>query len=293
MTELLLDSRILIEEPRILILDTNNYKLLTTPYVLEQIRSSGTSLNISYTNRLKLIENAVDKNIITIVPSTEEVEFIEEIEYSINSPRLDYIEKKMLAYILFKKQEGKKVYLVTRDRLLIKFANNYKIELFNISELDTLLGASEIKQESSSGIYQEIETYERKERSKISSGIFIGILLSFIAYEVYLHIELIIASTNVWGTISLIILLSFILYIIREKWRLPYGVLEFFVGVFSIVAVFYPNRFNLSSIALDSNLLIKVIGGLYIMVRGIDNVMIALNDTKFGIRFRRLFSIVN
>ncbi len=292
MKELLLDSRTIIEDPRILGLDKSKFKLLTIPFVIEEIRTSGNDSNISYANRLKLIEKAVYSENINIVPSNiEEIQAVEFIQYSITSPRLNNTEKNILAYILFRKQKGENIYLVTDNKLLKKIAASYKIELFDNSELDKLLNEVESKSDGVDDIYSQIENYERKEKNKIFSGILLGIFLSFIAFNIYTNIDLIIASTNVWGAISLIILLSFILYIIREKWRLPYGFLEFSVGVFSIIVIFYPSRFNFDEIPFDSNLFIKIIGGLYIMVRGIDNVMIALKDTRFGIFFRRTLSL--
>ncbi|CAN5631441.1 hypothetical protein BH11BAC3_BH11BAC3_08180 [soil metagenome] len=289
MKELLLDARTIIEDPRVLGLISEDYNLITTPLVLESIRRSGNMSNISYDERLTLIENAVKKEILFIAPSSNYE--IELIEYSITNFRLTITEKNILAYILYCRKNQQNISLVTKSKTLQKAAATYKINIFPLKELDVLLDSIPKQNYQSDNIIAQIEEYERKERKKILIGLTIGAILSYLAFKIYYNINTILASTNVWGTIALIIILSFTLYIIREKWRLPYGFLEFSIGVFSVIINFYPSKFNFTIIPFDSSFFIKVIGGIYIMVRGIDNVMNALNDTKFGILFRNLLSL--
>ena len=290
--EILLDTRIIIEHPNLLGVVSKDHILITTDDVIDEIRQSGSSLNISYTERLKLIENIVQLGNIKLI-STKDGK-VDEIKYSINSVRLNSKDKGIIAYILFKRSLGEEVDLATNDKMLLKFAPTFNIRILDKSQLDNLLiNAPEKDQigQQYGGIFNEIENFESIEYRRIRNGFLAGFALSLIAFLIYINIQRIISSGGVWLTISLLVLLSFTLYIIREKWRLPYGFLEFSVGIFSVWAVFFQNNFQYKILSLDANFFIRIIGGLYIMVRGIDNMMIATKDTHFALKFRKLLAL--
>ncbi|MEO7044936.1 MAG: hypothetical protein ABI091_06480 [Ferruginibacter sp.] len=289
MKELLLDTRTIIENPNLFGLNSPDYFLTTTDAVIEEIRKSGTHINISYNDRLELIQLAVDGKTIKIISTLDkEIDFLIR---SISSLRLSYAEKGLLAYIIKKQQNGELVSLVTKSKLLKKFAINSNIDLLSIKELNGILESIPKEEPKPENLIYEIQEYSKKENKKIFYGFIGGFILGIIAFIIYININFIVSSINVWTTIILTIILSFVLYLIREKWRLPYGFLEFSVGVFSIVILFYPSRFNFNLMPLDSTFFIKIIGGLYIMVRGIDNMMKAIKDTQLGLSIKDLFAL--
>ncbi|MFH6995485.1 hypothetical protein [Flavobacterium sp. FlaQc-48] len=67
-------------------------------------------------------------------------------------------------------------------------------------------------------------------------------------------------------------------WLIREHYRLLYGFLELFAGLSTIFIILNSIDFNFSFITWKFEKIIGIIGGLYIMVRGIDNI----SKTKFG-----------
>ena len=293
MKEILLDTRIIIEYPNLLGIESLEYVFVTTDNVIEEIRNSGNPLNISYNERLRLIENAVQFGSIKLVSTN--IGPIEEIRYSITSIRLDWKDKGLISYILHKRNLKEEVYLATTDKMLLKFAPSFNIKILAKDELDNLLITTSKRSESynTDSIYEQIEDFESKENSRIRNGFFVGFVLSLIAFLIYRNIQLIILSAGIWITISSMILLSFILYIVREKWRLPYGFLEFSVGVFSVWAVFFQSNFHYKAVLFDTNFYIRIIGGIYIMVRGIDNMMIATKDTNFALKFKKFIVLNN
>ena len=73
-------------------------------------------------------------------------------------------------------------------------------------------------------------------------------------------------------------LLGFLLYWCRQRYRLVYGTLEFLVGTLTSFYVFYPT-FDYASLSIIQSM--QILGGLYIMVRGLDNFGKGLNGTKY------------
>jgi VIT1/CCC1 family predicted Fe2+/Mn2+ transporter len=93
---------------------------------------------------------------------------------------------------------------------------------------------------------------------------------AFIAY----YFNLLIVTLPVWGTVILLFILGFVVYAIRSRMRLYYGIIEFFIGLYSSVSVFTPKRFDYTDLSVLE--IIQILGGIYIMVRGLDNVSKAL-----------------
>lgn len=92
----------------------------------------------------------------------------------------------------------------------------------------------------------------------------------------------IVKSHNVWGTVVVSVCLGIALYIIREKQRMLYGGIEFICGVLAIYSIFQESKFELGEIPYTLEFSVKIAGGLYIMVRGQDNMVKALKGTKAG-----------
>lgn len=85
-----------------------------------------------------------------------------------------------------------------------------------------------------------------------------------------------------WLWIPLIILGSVVLFWLRGNYRLFYGVVEFVVGVIAVVYGFTTQRTELVSFFL------AILSGLYVMVRGIDNVFKSISNTKLARRLIKL-----
>lgn len=66
---------------------------------------------------------------------------------------------------------------------------------------------------------------------------------------------------------------------------------EFLVGVVAIIALFSPNEFDFKAINFNLDFNIKLVGGLYIMVRGQDNIVKSQKDKKFGLWLKDKYGI--
>lgn len=76
------------------------------------------------------------------------------------------------------------------------------------------------------------------------------------------------------------------LYWYRERFRLSYGIFEFIVGVIMTYYIFFPN-FDYSKLGPVEA--IQILGGLYVMVRGLDNVGKGTEGTRIEQLWKKLF----
>lgn len=98
--------------------------------------------------------------------------------------------------------------------------------------------------------------------------------------------EAILATAHMWVTVLGLPLAGIALFWIRARQRLGYGVTEFGVGLVAALSVFLPS-FHLPEVGVS--VLVQLLGGLYIMVRGLDNVGVGLRGTALGVRWQRWF----
>lgn len=90
--------------------------------------------------------------------------------------------------------------------------------------------------------------------------------------------------------IPLLIIVAIILFYIRENWRIPYGYAEFIFGIIFAFSPFLFLEIIPNDYEIQINLLFKIIGGLYIMVRGQDNIAKGYKEKNFN--FPRLKSLL-
>jgi hypothetical protein len=96
-----------------------------------------------------------------------------------------------------------------------------------------------------------------------------------------------IATLNIWGTIVVVATAGFALFWVRSRFRLTYGVIEFAVGFITTVHVFWPD-FDYKKV--DAVAALQVLGGLYIIVRGLDNIGFGLQRTPFQDTWNKVFA---
>ena len=94
------------------------------------------------------------------------------------------------------------------------------------------------------------------------------------------------STISTWGTLVTLPIVGIALYWYRQKYRLSYGLFEYFVGLMMTYYVFFPS-FNYASLtALEG---IQIIGGVYVMVRGLDNISNGIEGSRFDLLWKRLF----
>ncbi|MBI2072003.1 MAG: hypothetical protein HYT81_03015 [Gemmatimonadetes bacterium] len=96
----------------------------------------------------------------------------------------------------------------------------------------------------------------------------------------------IVGTINVWGTFLAILLLGASLFWFRSRYGLAYGVTEVGVGIVAAARVFWPS-FDYS--AVTGLELLQLLAGLYVMVRGMDNIGRGIAGTRFHGSWALLF----
>jgi len=274
MTNIILDTNIIIRFPQILGLSIDNTKLLIPNSVVDELNYVGKQKN----SIVDLIDYSLKSGSVQIVDT---LSLLKEYQGKIINSKLSIVDKSLIALALSLKDKKQDVKIASQDKIIQLTATENNIGFLNWDSVLELLKSKKSKDETPLNL--KIATYENKNLRSYLTGILTGVLSSVLASVIYKNLQLILSTINIWGTIVLILLLGVGLFIYREKQRLSYGIFEITVGVIAIISLFTPVDFSYKELTFDLNFNLKLLGGLYIMVRGQDNVLKAIRNKKLGL----------
>lgn len=172
--------------------------------------------------------------------------------------------------------------VVTNDKALAYFLSSRNIK--------SITGSEFIGESKGDSLNKDIEDKAEKvvssQRSYIFTSFVLGVLASAAGNIIYSNIELLVSTITVWGTMVGLPILGLALFWYRENFRLSYGSFEFCVGLIMSYYVFFPT-FSYSGLGVIEG--IQILGGLYVMVRGLDNVGKGVSGTRLETLWAKLF----
>jgi rRNA-processing protein FCF1 len=233
-------------------------ELATVSFVREGVSSISKILDAAVKEKIVQIYN------LTSVPSIEPPEKLSKTDIELITAAQEL------------QQSNGDVRLATEDKPLANFAATIGIQCIKLNQLQKMF--------STDIAYDSI--IQRKAKNILSTqtrglviGIIVGCLGNILATLVWTNFQKIIETATIWGTILLIIFIGISLYSLRGRFRLQYGIFEFIFGIVVALKVFWP-EFDYSKFkTLD---FLQIMAGIYVMIRGQDNIGKALMGTRFA-----------
>lgn len=279
---ILIDTDILISFPQILEIRSNFFKLATTSHVVQDIRSG---YNVAIDKKLK--KRLLDKIDVCDKEGTFKIYSLD-IESSFLSgvQQLTSSETSLID-LAVSLQNNSSVSIASMNENIINAAKSLKIKIYDLDATIDIYArhSGRNKEDIKMNLY-----YNRKDLVSLRYKILFGVAVLAVLVLGYRNKELIISNLSATGTIILTIIIAVCLFVFREKQRISYGILELGVGLTSIILIFYPS-FNLTGIRFDLFFGVKYLGGLYIMIRGLDNIVRGLSKTSTGQVLRYKYKI--
>lgn len=320
MEYIVLDTNIIISYPKLLGIEIHNTHFLVPIDVIFELNNRANTRGKSYDDRVVLIEESAEQGKISIINTNQpgfitynemlSYEKLTQSDVNIISTALVYKQKYGITKLATLDTEIKTVALLNNievltnndiENIIKKFENpssnlqsKEKINKGLTFAINVLLSSTplfgdylKIEKIELPSIQWKIKFFEQKEKVNLIAGIIIGIGATFVAFSIYNNLETITSTVNVWGTIIITVISGISLFVFREKQKLSYGILEFLIGIISIILILSPDHFNFTAMNLNTDLGVKLLGGLYIMVRGQDNIVKSLKDTKTGVWLKK------
>jgi rRNA-processing protein FCF1 len=279
MTQIILDSNILLQFPKILGIELKDCKYIIPIEVVEELEMRTQQAGGAFDRRMNLLTTAIRLGIAEIFNNR-----LSDLPNGLDKTRLSIADISLIRAALDMQQDNGQVKIATDDREVVKNANARGIQTLSGADLINLIEKFESDGVSAktNELNNEIAAYERSEIRILWRGILHGVLSSVAGYTVYSNLQLLLETITVWGTIVVTMVLGILLFVFREKQRLGYGIFEFLVGIIVIILLFIPSEFNLQEVKFNLDFNVKFLGGLYIMVRGQDNIVKSQKGKSLG-----------
>jgi hypothetical protein len=174
------------------------------------------------------------------------------------------------------------VRVVTTDRRLVQLMASKGVASMGGNQL--LAGLSTAS--SDAGIEQAARRIVSAQRRHLALGLSVALVATGVAILVVRNHQLIFHTAPDWIVPIALLLAGLLFFWWRERDHLSYGLFEVMIGLLissqSIVTL--PAPYELSTAKS-----IQLVGGLYVMVRGFDNVDRSIEDTRLGGWWKELF----
>lgn len=187
-----------------------------------------------------------------------------------------------LALNLAAENGAENVRVVTTDRRLVRLLASKGVTSIGGSDLLSAQATAP----SDAGLEQAAKRIVSTQHHNLASGVAIALAGTAMAIVVVRNHQLIFHTAPDWIVPIALLLAGLLFFWWRERDRLSYGLFEVMIGLLissqSIVTLPAPAE-------LSTAKSIQLVGGLYVMVRGLDNIDRSVEDTRFGGWWRRLF----
>lgn len=174
------------------------------------------------------------------------------------------------------------VRVVTTDRRLIRLLASKGVTSIGVKKLLS----EQATAPSDAGLERAARRIVSAQRRNLAFGFAIAIVATVLAVLVVRNHQLIFHTAPNWIVPIALLAAGLLFFWWRERARLSYGLFEVMIGLLisSQSIVMLPATYELSTAKS-----IQLVGGLYVMVRGLDNIDRSVEGTRFGDWWRRLF----
>ena len=275
----IIDTNVLLQHPQILS-RAGNRKLVIPGAVMLELSHRGKGSKGS--EIVDLVDSSVPSGV-QIVEAPRKLKN-DLLQSDINAQRLSGADFDIARIAIdYAEQQGVEVpCVVTNDKALAYFLASRNIT--------SITGTEFIGESKDESLNKEIEEKAEKvvssQKRYLTASFAIGAGVSIAAKSFYFNIEVLVSTITIWGTMLGLPMLGLMLFWYREKFRLSYGAFELCVGIIMSYYVFFPT-FSYSGVGLKEG--IQILGGLYVMVRGLDTIGKGVIGTRFEALWSKVF----
>ncbi|MEC5173383.1 PIN domain-containing protein [Chryseobacterium nepalense] len=284
MKRYILDTNIIIKDSSLLTKWSSNYRLIIPDVIFEETIKVYGRLTDSK-SLIHLIENSESKGFIKIVNiNRNKYDFSERISENFD---ISYIDFQIAQFAKDYSKNNPDTFLVTDDRKLTAYAEYLGIKTQNLFGFQSDIRSNKTVDISEIGTTSNIKKFQFRH---LTISFFSGISLTILSYLVYKNFDTLTKQFPVWGTITILTVIPFIFYWFRSNLRIAYAIAEFSFGYLSVLYVTSPFAadFEISNI-YKITVVIPILGGIYVMVRGLDNFSKGLQGTLLERPWKKMF----
>jgi hypothetical protein len=282
---IVLDASAIVASPELLALDDPGIKLYASSEAEDEFRRWSSGLS---PQRLKIpiLDLAKSKGTLTVLPGPLSIlEADQLLRNGLSSDRLSSPDRSTIALAISVKQlhPNAEVWVISlRDPIMRITDPRLDIRIPYFMGYRVLSNARHDPQ-----IFELVRRLRTRNSLALFYSVVIAIVLLLVAIFGLKNITAILFYLGPIGFIGALPLIALALFWLRVHYRLTYGIFGFLVGISVIGNTVLADQHGQY---VDFQFLLQIIGGLYVMVRGLDNIGTALDRTSYQKWWRKFFT---
>lgn len=239
--KILLDSNVILRYPELLGMRIKGYDIIVLSEIIQEIVFLQKSRKDEIKRLVEYIHESNRRGLITITDSARpELEL--EIGKYVNEP-----DRNLIEYSRFLIEHGSKVFIATDDKRISNISILNNIPVLNLKELKEKIKDNDVKDEK---VYSYISKYQIAEVNFFVGTILKAIAIFILGFLVVKFFEEFIKTVNNIFVLIVLFLLAIMAFVIRQKQRFLYGLIELIAGLsaimFTLIEVDIIEKLNLS-----------------------------------------------
>ncbi|MCY0989463.1 PIN domain-containing protein [Nannocystis sp. ILAH1] len=268
--QLVLDSHIIVSHPEVLSLGKENTKFVLPAAAVRELSRSRLWRKIS-----TLLDEAQSTGRLQLPPDPS-------APMLIGGTNLDIADGLILqtALDVLQAHPNEDVYLASNDKPLTEAARNQGLKTTDSSRLHTLLISEKTlaqpaphSQKEFEGISQAAASVKQYNLRYVVGAFILGILVTSTIVAIWYFRDFVARTFPLWGLALGTAVLGGLLFWFRSRYRLAYGIAEVLFGLLATTQL-------TDSLGYNPAFFLQLAAGVYIVVRGLDNVGKGLQGTR-------------
>ena len=276
--EYVLDTNVLIKHPDVLSRANSSVKFWIPTVVITQLASYNKG------NRSSSIYDATMAAIASRLAAVPTGFDINSVDLSMNNVSLEFTDKIILKNVLFLVNSSNNVKLVTDDIKFTLIARSL-IQVINSNELLKEIEKQPLQNNVVTRKLSRVIFYRRLD---LIVGLLFGVFSGVVGNLAVNNSEVLSRHIHEIGYVFfcfLILNFGLVIFWLRQRFRVAYAFTEIAVGIVSSVNV----AFNIDQYQVDGTTTLQILGGIYIIIRGLDNLGKGLQGSNLGLIWNNIF----
>ncbi|MBN8676200.1 MAG: hypothetical protein J0L56_18860 [Chitinophagales bacterium] len=277
----ILDTNIIIRDPGVLTRWSPNYKIIIPRFLFAELDKVSSKLGGAVGRLWEILEQAEYKDFVLV--DEREVVVSEETFSKNEQQKLSYVDLQLLQLTSEIQKERKNVILVTNDRALRVISERFGLKTYDLFQFLNTITVFKTTALEDLKKNEKINQYQNR---KFIYGLISGIIITVLTILVKTNFQFLYQTLNIWGTLILVFISGIVFFLFRTNYRMFYGALEFLFGFYVSTRVFTEKGFDYDTIGIVE--IIQIVGGIYVMVRGLSNIDDGIKGTRLEPKWKKL-----
>jgi hypothetical protein len=275
MKDIVLDTNVIVSDPTLLAQRHENVRLLAPASVLRQIENLSA---VRSTRLAELIRRAAAAGNVTIVRVTNP-----QIAIALGRRDLDPVDFDILAVSLENRGKNPNTILATNDLELQVAAESQGLQVVGLQGTRDILRDAAAADDA---ILEEAKAVSRRWRRHGFINLAVGLVCAVLAVLLNVYWDHVFSWVASFAGFIALAIAGVVLLWIRSRWRWGYGIAEYAVG---LLITWNGTHSVLSLDHIGAFEFVELSGGLYVMVRGLDNFGRGLRGYPLGSKWSSVF----